>query len=294
MAALLVFGDSLCDTGNARALRGEEAVPCPPHWRGRRCDGPLWVETLAARLGLPPPLPSATGGSNHACGGARSGTGHTAKGMANLLEQVEHYARGVEATPGALRDEALVVLRAGANDYLDAPPSPAVAEAVNRHLLQAIQRLAPLGLRRFLVPSELPWGHSPLTWPGFDTAARADLNRLIAWQNAELSAQLAALPPANSDWRIVQPDFHGLLLTVRADPAAYGLRQVEQAVLPPEGLAAGQPVPDGAGWLWWDSWGHLTTAFHSLLAAEAWRAWTQEESEHLTSKSSNKSGTNQN
>jgi phospholipase/lecithinase/hemolysin len=279
MAALIVFGDSLCDTGNARALRGEEAVPCPPHWQGRRCDGPLWVETLAARLGLPPPLPSTAGGSNHACGGARSGSGHSAKGMPNLLEQVEAYARGPQASDSA-RGQALVVLRAGANDYLDAPPGPAVAEAVNRHLLQAIERLTELGLRRFLLPTELPWGHSPFSLPGFDAAARSALNQLIAWQNADLAARLTALaeqpagaaaPNANEAVRIAQPDFHGLLLAVWADPGSYGFQEVEKAVLPPEGLATGQPTPSGQGWLWWDSWGHLTTSFHTLLAGEAWR-----------------------
>ena len=273
MTALIVFGDSLCDTGNARILRGEEAVPCPPHWQGRRCDGPLWVETLAARLGVPPPLPSRAGGSNHACGGARSGSGHTAKGMPNLLEQVESYARGPHATAPD-RGETWVVLRAGANDYLDAPPGPAVAEAVNRHLLQAIERLAALGLRRFLVPTELPWGLSPFQWPGFDTAARAALNLLIARQNADLAAQLAALaaPGAGGGMQLAQPDFHSLLQAVWADPIAYGFQEVEKAVLPPEGLTAGRPVPTGQGWLWWDSWGHLTTGFHNLLAGEAWKA----------------------
>ncbi len=30
-----------------------------------------------------------------------------------------------------------------------------------------------------------------------------------------------------------------------------------------------QAAPDAAGFLWWDGWGHLTSAFHGLLADEA-------------------------
>jgi phospholipase/lecithinase/hemolysin len=272
MAALIVFGDSLCDSGNAYALRGQEAVPCPPHWRGRRCNGPIWVEQLAARQGLPAPLPSQAGGSNHACGGARSGPGFSPKGMPNLLEQVEAFAAG-RATGGATTTarpafdpaSALVVLRAGANDYLDTPPSPTVAEAVNRHLLAALDRLMELGLRRFLVPSELPWGFSPIQLPGYDSAARRALNGLITQQNSTLAEALAT---RQGVW-VGQPDFHHLLEAVRAQPARFGFREVEAAVLPPEGGAVGAPAPSGEGFLWWDSWGHLTTAFHALLAAEA-------------------------
>jgi phospholipase/lecithinase/hemolysin len=119
VVCLIVFGDSLCDGGNAHALRGDAAFPCPPHWRGRRCDGPVWVEQLAERLGLPPLVHSLAGGTNHAYGGARSGAGLSPKGMPNLIEQVAGFLE--EAPPDP---EALVVLRAGANNYLDAPPLP--------------------------------------------------------------------------------------------------------------------------------------------------------------------------
>ncbi|MFM7269453.1 MAG: SGNH/GDSL hydrolase family protein [Cyanobium sp.] len=284
---LIVFGDSLCDVGNAWAQRGDAAFACPPHWHGRRCDGPLWVEHMAAALGLPLPLHSLAGGTNHAFGGARSGAGLSAKGMPNLLEQVEGFLR----TPAAA--EALVVLRAGANDYLDAPPSPAVGEAVNRHLLAAVERLAEAGLRRFVVPSELPWGFSPIQLPGLGEAERRGLNALIARQNAALHAALAELA-ARRGLVVVQPDFHALLLAVRADPEAHGFTEIERPVLGPEGEAedalagpaAAAPLPcpgdrcpqglgetpAAAGLLWWDSWAHLTAAFHRLLAAEALKA----------------------
>jgi outer membrane lipase/esterase len=286
----VVFGDSLADTGNAYALRGDAAFPCPPHWQGRRCDGPVWVEHLAAALDLPPPLHSLAGGRNVAHGGARSGAGLSAKGMPNLLAQVEGFLAAGDPGPAG----SLAVLRAGANDYLDAPPSPAIAEAVNRHLLDAVERLATAGFGRFLVPSELPWGFSPIQLPGLGEAERRGLNALIARQNAALQAALEDLA-ARRQLEIVQPDFHGLFLAVRAEPAAFGFGQIERPVLELSpggdgvggvggaGGAAGADwaaVAAGGGHLWWDSWAHLTTAFHQRLAALAegdlrrsWLGW---------------------
>jgi len=157
------------------------------------------------------------------------------------------------------------VLRAGANDYLDAL-TPAVAERVNAHLLAAVERLADAGLRRFLVPSELPWGCSPIELPGVGPAERAALNAAIAAQNAALQEALQELA-ARRGLRVAQPDFHGVLLKVRADPAAYGFREIERpALLEP---LRPQPAPDAAAVLWWDGWGHLSSAFHGLLADEA-------------------------
>jgi len=273
MEGLIVFGDSLCDGGNAHALRGDAAVPCPPHWRGRRCNGPVWVEQLATRLGLPPLVHSLAGGSNHAYGGARSGPGFSPKGMPNLLEQVEKFLGG-EAWAAA---DPLVVIRAGANDYLDAAPGPAVAAAVNGHLLAAVEALAAAGLRRFLVPTELPWGFSPIELPGVLEADRLALNALIGRQNSELQVALGGLA-AERQLEVVQPDFYGLFLAVRADPAAFGFDEIQRPVLQSDSSGLAIAVSPGAalgdaaaasGYLWWDHWAHLTTAFHGLLADRA-------------------------
>jgi len=210
--------------------------------------------------------------------------------------------------------EALVVLRAGANDYLDAPPSPAVGDAVNLHLLGAVERLAAAGLRRYMVPSELPWGFSPIQLPGLGEAERHGLNALIARQNAALQEALQDLA-VRRGLVVVQPDFHALFLAVLADPVAFGFTEIGTPVLELDGEVWGSPVGptdtattrqalgtaqarsaatalpspgdastptagdpgrgargetlDAAGYLWWDSWAHLTTAFHGLLADAA-------------------------
>jgi phospholipase/lecithinase/hemolysin len=265
VTALLVFGDSLCDGGNARALLGDRAFPSPPHWANRRCNGPLWVEALAAGLGLAPLVPSLAGGTNHAFGGARSGSGFSPKGVPNLLTQVEGFCRDRAAVgAGGASSSVLVVLRAGANDYLDGPLGPAVGEAVNAHLLEAVQTLAGWGLHRFLVPNELPWGCSPIHLPGFGEAERHALNGLIDQQNVALREALQHLATQRG-LVVVQPDVHGLLMEVQVMPEAWGFREVRRPAL----LAGMEEIPDARGILWWDEWGHLTSALHQLLAERA-------------------------
>ena len=69
---VIVFGDSLSDTGNVFDVFG---IPAAPNFQGRFSNGPVWVEGLAAGLGAPAPMPSRNGGTNYAYGGAETGFG---------------------------------------------------------------------------------------------------------------------------------------------------------------------------------------------------------------------------
>ena len=264
---LFVFGDSLSDVGNAWRLLGDGAVPSPPHWRGRRCNGPLWVEILAGRLGWPPLEPSLAGGTDHAYGGARSGAGLSPKGVPNLLEQVGRFLESYAGNP--LEAGALVVVRAGANDYLDGEPDWARAEAINANLLAAISALAEVGARRFLVPTELPWGVSPIVPSTYGTAQRQAFDALIGQQNQGLARALQDLAQQRG-LQVWQPDFHGLLRAAFADPRAYDLVELVRPVLQEDQAATKAPqVPDATGFLWWDSRAHFCSAFHQRLADRA-------------------------
>lgn len=68
---LIVFGDSVSDTGNWWV----GGTPPPQFVGGRFSNGPVWVEELASQFDLPTPLPSEAGGTNYAWGGARTGQG---------------------------------------------------------------------------------------------------------------------------------------------------------------------------------------------------------------------------
>lgn len=63
---IIVFGDSLSDTGNLYLLSG--GYPPAPYAEGRFSNGPIWVEYLAAALGM-----SLAPDDNYAVGGATTG-----------------------------------------------------------------------------------------------------------------------------------------------------------------------------------------------------------------------------
>lgn len=114
---LFIFGDSLSDTGNTNLLTGG-AVPTPgtgPYFGGRFSNGPLWVETLAAGLGLASAADSfQTGGNNYAFAGARTGLDVAPPGL------VVQGAFLWGSTHPVADANALYVVVAGGNDMRDA------------------------------------------------------------------------------------------------------------------------------------------------------------------------------
>src|SRR5947208_1472956 len=69
---LVMFGDSLSDIGNI-AQAPLINTPGPYYWNGRFSNGPVYAETLATGLGLPPLSRStASGGTDYAYGGAKT------------------------------------------------------------------------------------------------------------------------------------------------------------------------------------------------------------------------------
>ena len=136
---LIVFGDSLSDTGNA----------------GRFSDGPVWVEQLAVRLGLEL-TPSRTGGHNHAVGGARLEGG---SGPNSLRAQVHRFLR--TALPAG---RALYIVYGGGNDVLTAvgrSDGPAIVDSAVASLRDMLDDLGAKGAVDVLVPNLPDVGITP-------------------------------------------------------------------------------------------------------------------------------------
>src|SRR5688500_7758531 len=92
---IVVFGDSLSDSGNA----------------GRFSNGLVWVEHLGARLGLPL-TPRERGGLNFAIGGARL---DPSSGPTSLRAQVDEYLKRP-----CRSGRVLYIVLGGGNDLLGA------------------------------------------------------------------------------------------------------------------------------------------------------------------------------
>lgn len=273
---LHVFGDSLSDSaGNLYALTNNVEPPSPPYADGRFSNGPLWDEVLAGMLDLP------IGASNNrAVGGAFTDTRNSnafafpAAADTGILSQIAQFQDdGVN-----IRPNDLVIVWGGGINYIFDPFSDPVT--VVRDLKQAVEELANLGGRRFLVPNLPALGNVPLGNPLFgilSPEAKAFLNFQSAQHNAELAAVMTEL---RQDLRIeiVVVDIHATFAGLLAEPEAFGFVNTDVPCLIQLGdgtrIVTGACPPDGmgsfdaTGTAFWDLI-HPTTALHAIVAMVA-------------------------
>ena len=123
---MVVFGDSLSDTGNAAIVAGS-SFPAN-YWNGRLTDGPTttpatngpignWADQLSAKLGVADPLPFLAGGTNYAVATAQTGS----NGLDGITDQVNAFS---VKNLGVASPTALYTLWGGANDIFNAAGSP--------------------------------------------------------------------------------------------------------------------------------------------------------------------------
>jgi phospholipase/lecithinase/hemolysin len=277
--ALFVFGDSLSDTGNvfrATTVLADPIPVSPPYFMGRFSNGPIWVETLAAGLGLEA-TPFLVGGTNFAYGGAEIALDSqdlfdrdTAVLIPSLQTQVRTFLAadffGTEKADPA----ALYVVWGGANDIRDVLLTTgdpvAEAQASVDALAAAIEDLADAGAVYFLVPNLPNLGQAPETLAlGAEAVAPA-----TAVSVAFNTALTAALDTLEAEHRVVifRLDVFSRLDDILANPTAFGFTNVTEACLAGDPFTGGTPCADPATHVFWDSI-HPTTAGHALLATFA-------------------------
>lgn len=212
---LYVFGDSLSDTGNLFAATGG-TNPIPPYFNGRFSNGPVWVETLAASLGLPV-NPSLLGGTNYAFAGAVTGPSFVAQPVPTLVQQAASFI----GAPGPADPNALYVIWGGGNDVrAGGNPGGSMANAVT-NVTNIITSLAAEGAKFFLVANLPNIGLTPDAIAG-GPAAVAGATFLSTTFNSALAAALPGLG-AGLGVGINQLDVFGFLNNVIANPGAYGI-----------------------------------------------------------------------
>lgn len=268
---LVVFGDSLSDTGNFRA-NNALGIPGPTYdyAPGRFTDGRstipaatnytgVWHEQLAPLLGLPAATPSVNGGFNYAYAAATTVDGAedypilpglTAH-ILNLGGQVDAYL--ATSTPPAT---ALFLVWAGGNDLFD-DESAANATAAADRLVNNLDVLATAGARWFVVPNLPPLGEVPAyrSNPGALDDATTIFNTELA---SNLSVFVARYREKGITLHVYAPDVYTTFGALIANPARFGLTNVTQSS---QGKAGVNPDTR----LFWDTI-HPTTKGHQLLS----------------------------
>lgn len=245
---LVVFGDSLSDTGKLR--RRLQMAPRQPYWLGRFANGPVWVDYLEVSSGAAV--------QNHALGGAMAA--HRTR-MSNeqlsqrimtsgqflvtgsITHQIDDYAKNyLKEKQGQPQDMTIGILWAGANDYiskeafsnsisalLSKPTSEEgynvvidrVIDALKEHLL----RLRDLGLRRLLVINLPDLGKTPMVLNNLSFKTGADdideherlllfstrLSELTRSHNAALDDMVLGIRQSSPDLEIIVADADTIL-----------------------------------------------------------------------------------
>ena len=259
---VIVFGDSLTDTGNAHLGAPQAGVPdpAPPelgYFNGRFSNGPMWTDYLSQDLGHGLLEPRLAGGTNYSVGGARAVP--NADPSLDFPQQLQFFADDLAGAPAD--PNALYVVNFGGNDARDILHGTADApdpDAVVPTILDGIETLSALGARNILVGGIPNIGLQP-EQNGQEAEGRA----LSLALDAALDAALADLTLA-AGTQIFTFDYLPLTDAIEADPAAFGFTQPLDLFC----LAAPGASPDCSGFLFFDPL-HPTTAAHRLIADAA-------------------------
>ncbi|MBD2269793.1 cadherin domain-containing protein [Anabaena sp. FACHB-1391] len=248
---LVIFGDSLSDTGNAYQASGN-TFPPPPNYQGRLSNGLIWIDYLARNLQF-----TDQSIENFAFSGANTGVSNTFGQITvpGLLTQIQQFKTLNTATP--VGKDGLYVIWAGGNDFLNLATNPtqAITNAVT-NISSAITTLAELGAKEIVVGNLPDLGATPLSIANNNV----DNARLISIGfNAALTQALTNLEPVlNVDLSLV--DIFGLSAAFQANPASYNFTNITQPL-----ITATNPV-DPNQYAFWDDF-HPTTKLHQLFTA---------------------------
>jgi phospholipase/lecithinase/hemolysin len=303
-SAIVVFGTSLSDSGNAFALAGGTStppdyglsaflIPGAPYARGGHhlSNGATWVEQFARSIGLagsvqPAYRSESAGATNYAVGTARACDGANDQNV-NLADQVSAYLNDVGGVAPA---DALYVIEMGANDLRDAlAPALAIIQQGGSPE-QALQAVAPIllcaqqaiqaqitalyiaGARNFLVWTVPDPGLTPAIRSLGPVAMQAASFLTSSFNNEILLPTLQGLAAALPGLDVTILDAFALLHQMNAMPANFGLTNTTSACVVPDQAPYFCQNPDE--YLFWDGI-HPTRAAHAAVAREAARVLAQ-------------------
>jgi len=288
---VVIFGDSLSDTGNKYFVTGFANTPPysalletllvsdGPYTRGglNHSNGATWIEQYARPRGLSgfvgPALRNEGKASNYAYGGARARPDLVIIPNENqhLATQVDNFLADVNLAAPA---DKLYVIFVGGNDIFDAvfalveDPTGTVSNTVIHKayssVINQVERLALHGAQHFVVVNAPDIGMTPAARladeafspvPGALIAAASGYSQMY---NYQLYIHLA--PVAG----VSVLDFYSAFQHVIANPAEYGLTNTIDACVMPEIPPYVCSSPDE--YLFWDGI-HPTRAAHGILAA---------------------------
>ena len=277
---VIVFGDSLSDTGNfAHITMADYGISYPGgqfnYSDHRFTDSSdtspasqtfagVWHEQLTRRfLGMTPATNSLDGGLDYAVGDAQSTDGQTTVTIeGNATINVDNLGRQVSTylTSHTADANALYIVWCGANDLFQ-DSSAGNVTATSTRIGDQVTKLAQAGARTFIVPNLPPLGDTP----SYNTTSSSDqLNAASASYrdqlNSVLDTRISALQQQGINITVYRLDVYTLFQNLIGNPSVDGFTNITNS-------AQGQSVTADQ-YLFWDGV-HPTTAGHNQVALAA-------------------------
>ncbi|RKP09960.1 GDSL-like Lipase/Acylhydrolase-domain-containing protein [Thamnocephalis sphaerospora] len=280
---MVVFGDSLSDTGNTFKETLGFFPPRNFYYSGHFSNGQIWVERVAKMIGI-------AAQENYAHGGAVSSqnpfsparpTGESI--IPSIDEQVDLLYLPLLKKRGKLRKNALATpangvlftVFAGANDYLNAVKEGSVETiadslplAVVRSILASVDRLYSLaGARHILLVNVPPLHQTPRFNKPEMAVERAALKKFISVHNNAMAQEVAK---AQQRWPGAKVDFFdvaSLTEQVLLQPARFNFTRTAEACLEERamGLLGGRLCEEPHNTFFWDDV-HPSWRVHDVIS----------------------------
>ena len=218
VSRMVIFGDSLSDTGNMYRLTRHRSPARSRYYRGRYSNGRNWVDYVRSDTGMRI--------DNDAHGGALSGYGNLGgRRYPGLRTQIDRY---LAKRPRGVNRRALYVLWAGANDLFAQVGRKSLVSIRRRaaeNLTTAVSQLATHGARRIVVVTLPDMGRTPYARSS-KRYSRGRLSKFSRRFNQGLRRMLAA-----TGLSVTVVDVYPLLGRIQAAPAKFGLSDAVRSCL---------------------------------------------------------------
>lgn len=243
--ALVAFGDSYTDTGNAPSSP-------PDYWEGRFSNGPLWVEYLSRQLGF-----AYDASKNYAVSGSES----------------DELGVAIAKFPGTTDSSAvLFAIWSGNNDFLghldiginDTAWNDSVTHTVSS-LTNSCDLLYQKGARNILLFNQFDITKLPYVQGSYSTTYCDYLLGKITTLNAKLDNALGPFLASHPGLQISVVDAYGDFNTLLANYQSYGFTDDTIGAINDPSLTNISFTGPGADYVFWDSQ-HPTTKTHALIA----------------------------
>lgn len=218
---MIIFGDSLSDTGNLYRFMWNKFPLSPPYFEGRFSDGPLWIEQLYSSYY---PETYTDGLQNYAVGGAGAVLSYKQNLPFTLAVELNDY---LYWNTYGKKETSLYIIWIGANNYVNGPTNiESITSKVVDAIGETVERIIAHGGDKFFIPNLPDLGRLPQS---IEMHLQPLVTELAKIHNRKLAEKLSELQIKYPDVTLVPFDIYTLINDAIDHAQDFGFSNVSEA-----------------------------------------------------------------